>query len=68
MKSGPEQLGDTAKKAGDSIMSVVPGQEKARDNLTDNAASNSVTHDRGRSGDAPVEGGITGSIKQTMDQ
>ena len=54
MKSTPEQLGDKLAVAGDSVASVIPGQEKARDNYTDNAPSHAVTHDTGRSGDGGV--------------
>jgi len=72
-KSTSESLGDTLATAGDSVASYVPGQEKTRDNFTDDAHSHSLTHDTGRSagGEAvkPAGGqGLMGSIEQKADK
>ncbi|KAK1925739.1 hypothetical protein DB88DRAFT_209572 [Papiliotrema laurentii] len=73
LKSGTEQVTDQAKLAGDALGSMVPGQEKARDHFTDNAATPSLTHDHGRAGVTeslkPAGAQSTGeAVQQKFDQ
>lgn len=73
LKSGTEQVKDQAKLAGDALGSMVPGQGKARDHFTDNAATPSLTHDHGRAGVTeslkPAGAQSTGeAVQQKLDQ